>query len=72
MKIQFCKFQTDGFVLHKITGDFKGRASAWFNPLGELADCEQILPNNQTRPIKKGGKLWNYLATFGPRYVGKE
>jgi hypothetical protein len=55
----------DGTVLakHKITGDFSGKASAWFDSSGRLVDAEQILPNGQNRSVKPNGKIWKMLET---------
>jgi hypothetical protein len=56
------KFSTGGGVIHGITGDFKGKVSAWYDEAGKLEDAEQILPNYKTRPVLKNGPLWNYVA----------
>lgn len=59
----------DGFVIHKITGNFKGKCSAWYDAKGKLIAAEQILPASRllfglnTRPVKVYGPLWKELAT---------
>jgi hypothetical protein len=72
--IQPAYFSTGGFVLHKITGDFSGRCSAWFDKEGNIEEVEQIIPlaGGITKPVKKGGSIWEYCAGVGKRYVRKD
>jgi len=66
MTIQKHYFYNHGFVIHKITGDFSGKISAWFGPSGELLNCEQILPHKQiSRPVKINGPIWKEIAKLG-------
>jgi hypothetical protein len=60
-----------GFVIHRITGNFKGRASAWFSPDGSILDAEQFVRDgcNSTRPVKQDGPMWQFLARIGKRYA---
>ena len=61
-----------GFVLHGVTGAFKGRASAWFSPDGAIQDAEQFtggLASPRTRPIKRNGPMWRHIARLGKRYA---
>jgi len=64
MNIQKQYFPDGGFVIHRIQGKFKGRASAWYNKDGIIIDCEQII-NNVERKIKPNGPIWNELAYYG-------
>ena len=54
---------TGGFVVHRITGNFKGRISAWFSRDGTLLDAEQYRGTG-AYPVRKGGPLWNYSKHF--------
>jgi len=64
--LQIIPFSTGGFVIHKITGDFSGKCSAWFNTNGDLIDVEQVA-NNSSRNVKKNGPIWNYCQGFRNR-----
>jgi hypothetical protein len=61
--------------VHRITGSWKGRVSAYYDAGGVLVDAEQILPNFQSRPVKRGGPIWNEVdrrmlpAVYAPRPV---
>lgn len=67
--MQFGRFQNGGYYLHKITGYWRGRASAWFDKDGILLDCEQINgPYLASRPIKKDGPMWREIQRIGKRY----
>lgn len=68
MTIQHHTFSNSHFVLHRITGDFKGKVSAWFNDDGFPGDAEQITPDGKTRPVKRGGPIWKHLLTLGRVY----
>jgi hypothetical protein len=69
-QIQKVVFSTFGnFALHKITGDFSGRCSAWFKKDGEIIDAEQILPNGTSRNVIKYGPIWRKCEEFGKIYV---
>jgi hypothetical protein len=59
-------FEPQSFALHKITGKFKGKCSAWYSSHGELTDCEWIRPDGQTRVIPPHKPMWNYLKSLGP------
>jgi hypothetical protein len=69
--IQVSYFSPGGFVLHKITGDFSGKCSAWFDKDGNIEEAEQIIPTKGgiTRPVKKNGPIWEICASFGKRYI---
>jgi len=71
--IQVSYFSPGDFVLHKITGGFSGKCSAWFNKEGEVEEVEQIIPlkGGVTRPVKKNGPIWEFCASLGKRYVKK-
>ena len=67
--MQLCRFTQGGFCLHKITGDWKGTASAWFDKDGALLDSEQITePFWSSRPVKRGGPMWQEIQRIGTRY----
>lgn len=67
--MQHMRFFNGGFVLHKITGNWKGNVSAWFDRDGKLLDAEQILiPFSSSRPIKRDGPMWCELVRLGARY----
>jgi hypothetical protein len=65
--MQISYFPCGGFVLHKITGDFSGKCSAWFNNKGDILEVEQIIPfkGGITRPVKKNGPIWKYCKRLG-------
>lgn len=65
--MQLMRFSNGGFVIHKIVGQFKGRASAWFDAAGKLLDCEQYPqgPCGPTRAIKRDGPIWRELESVG-------
>ena len=67
--MQFGRFTNGGYYLHKITGYWVGRVSAWFNREGLLLDAEQILyPFGPSRPVKRDGPMWRAVAAVGQRY----
>ena len=53
--------ESGGFVIHKATGDFKGKASLYFDKNKKLIEAEQIFPNGKSRSIAKNKSLWNDL-----------
>lgn len=61
-------FPSGGFVIHRITGNFRGVVSAWFGADGVPIDAQQRTPDGRYRPVKKGGPIWNRLAIIGRRY----
>jgi hypothetical protein len=66
--MQHMRFTNGGFCLHKITGDFTGKVSAWFDRNGTLLDAEQITrPFESSRPLKRDGPMWRYVAHIGQR-----
>ena len=75
--IQVCRFSNGGFVLHKITGAFKGRCSAWFDADGTMTAAEQIIPVRGaggsivlgSRSVKIDGPAWAHCRAMGARYV---
>jgi hypothetical protein len=68
MTIQHHTFSNSHFVLHKITGDFRGKVSAWFNDDGHPTDAELIRPNGSLHPIKRDGLIWQQLRSLGRIY----
>ena len=65
---QFHRFSTGGYVVHRITGPFKGRVSAWFDKKGVMLDAEQILPGAADgRPVKRDGPMWRRAQCIGPK-----
>ncbi len=63
--IQKATFTDGGFVLHKIKGNFNGKASAWFDAQGVLLDAEQITIGGVSRPVKRDGKIWHFISSVG-------
>jgi len=68
--MQFSRFSNGGFVIHKITGDFKGKVSAWFDASGSVLDAEQIV-NNRSRRVVRGGSIWKRLQSIGSAWKSK-
>ena len=67
--MQFSRFTNGGFCLHKITGNFKGTVSAWFDKDGNPLDAEQItIPFYSSRPVRKNGPMWQQIEMLGNRY----
>lgn len=63
------RFTRGGYVIHRITGAFKGKMSAWFDRNGQLLDAEQIIrPFESSRPVKRGGPMWQLAERIGLRY----
>ena len=62
--IQVKRFSTGGYVVHKITGNYKGRVSAWFDKDGNLLEAEQIIAR-RVRPVRRGGPMWMYTKNVG-------
>ena len=60
-------FPNGGFVLHKITGDFSGKCSAWYDKTGKLVDAEQILDTGIIKKIKPNAAMWTHCAQLGPQ-----
>ena len=59
------------FVIHGITGNFKGRVSAWFEENGTVTDAEQFNSKNIARPVKRGGPIWQKLERIGQAWKTK-
>ena len=61
-----------GYVLHKVTGYWSGRCSAWYDVDGNMLDAEQYIGHwiERTRPVKRNGPLWKALQVIGRAYVG--
>jgi hypothetical protein len=67
--MQISRYLGGGYVIHKITGDFKGTVSAYFDQNAILIDAEQIpRPFESSRPVKKNGPIWNLAQKIGTRY----
>lgn len=67
MVIQCVRFSDGGYVLHKITGAFSGRVSAWFDKTGHLITCEQLI-GERSRPVKTDAAIWQYVQHIGRTY----
>jgi hypothetical protein len=66
--MQINRYLDGGYVIHKITGNFKGKVSAYFDKNGILIDAEQIpRPFESSRPVKKNGPIWNLAQRIGTR-----
>ncbi len=68
--IQVCRFPCGGYCLHKVTGEFSGRVSAWFNPQGDLIEAEQYfgVGGRLARRVEKGCHIWRTVALIGRVY----
>ncbi len=69
MNIQFSRFSTGGYVLHKVMIDGT-KYSAWYSATGELLDAEQYTTSNVARPVPL--RLVNIraeLTKIGGRYL---
>jgi hypothetical protein len=66
--MKIAHFMNGGFVLHGITGDFKGRVSAWYDKEGKLIDCEQYPSIANVRSIKRNGPMWQLCEKLGNRH----
>jgi len=62
--VQRQEFHDGGYVLHKLTGNFDGRASAWYDRNGVMLDAE-VRRGGGTYPVRKNGPIWNELARAG-------
>ena len=64
---QVARFPDGGFVLHKITGNWKGNVSAWFDKNGRPLDAEQMSGGfgSPARRVKRGGPIWDRLESIG-------
>lgn len=68
--IQCMRFNTGGFVLHKIPHPYgkDWRISAWYDANGNLVDCE-MLQYDKARPIaRNASRVREYLASRGRVY----
>ena len=61
-------FDNNHFILHGVTGKFKGKCTAWYNDNGELLDCEQYPSPGTCKHIKTAGPMWNELNKIGKLY----
>ena len=59
-------FSPGSFVLHKITGKFSGKCSAWFDSEGKMTDCELIRKDGTRRLIPLGTPIYRFLESLGP------
>lgn len=70
--MQCLRFSSGGFVIHRITGDWKGRVSAWYGADGSLLDAEQLTRfGSNGRPIKRNGPMWRRLEQIGQAWKPK-
>ncbi len=67
MNIQQTFFIGGDFVLHKITGNFEGRVSAWYEKDGKLMDAE-VIRGNKSYPVKRNGPIWDLCISKGQIY----
>lgn len=68
---QLSVFPDGGYVVHKLTGSFAGRCSAWFDASGRMLDAEQMTNPDSlaSRPVKRGGPIWREIELIGARYA---
>lgn len=67
--MQLMRFSNGGYVIHRLTGSWNGRISAWFDAKGRLLDCERIDGANRSQPVKRDGPIWQHVASVGVRHV---
>ena len=63
-------FSPGSFALHKITGKFSGKCSAWFTSEGKMYDCEWIRKDGVHRRIPIGTPMYRLLESLGPIWKG--
>jgi hypothetical protein len=59
-------FERNSFVLHKITGRFTGKCSAWFLADGSIYDAEWIRNDGQIRNIPRNSPMFRHCESLGP------
>ena len=66
-----CHIYHDGtFVVHKITGHYKGKCSGYFDSEGNLTTADQVTmwtTGPRVRDVKKGGAIWAHVQVVGRR-----
>jgi hypothetical protein len=60
--MQFHRFTTGGFVVHKAAG---GATSAWFDASHNLLDAEFRDSIGRTRQVKRDSARWRELERIG-------
>lgn len=63
-------FSPGTFVLHKITGKFSGKCSAWYDSEGKMTDCEWIRKDGRVCLIPPHKPMHRYLESLGPIWKG--
>lgn len=58
-------FERNSFVLHKITGSFTGRCSAWYMSDGTCYDVEWIRRDGQIRHVRPNTPMFRRCAMLG-------
>jgi hypothetical protein len=71
--MQYASFSNgeQGYVLHRMTGQWSGHCSAWYDKDGNLLDAQQVIGTwtRVCRPVKRNGPMWRELATTGRAYA---
>ena len=62
-------FAPNSFVLHKITGKFKGKCSAWYFADGTIFDCELIRRDGQIRMVRPGSPMFRHCQAIGKNWI---
>lgn len=69
--MQFIRFSTGGYCLHKIPVG-ASRYSAWFDASGTLQDAERkgrLRGYPVAYPVRRGSPAWNKLQRVGRTYA---
>lgn len=63
-------FHTNGFVVHKIAGNFKGTCTAWYDAAGRVIDVEHSPQGfgGKSRKVKTYGPIWQNCERWGNVY----
>lgn len=71
--MQVSYFHNGGYVVHKITGSFEGRVSAWFDAGGNMLDAEQLIGwgPDASREVKRDGPIWRHAQYMGRVYANR-
>lgn len=70
--MQHQQFANGGYVLHKMTGFWTNKVSAWFDANGKLLDAEHILRSNVSRAVKRDGPMWREIERQGQPYYSRK
>ena len=63
--MQYARYSTGGYVLHKLRGYWSGRVSAWFDAKGNLTAAEHILASGAGRDVPRRSPMWAAIQQYG-------